>query len=569
MSIRAGILLALVASGGLGFTTIHGGLDQADGRASTQSPSWFADNTVAANLNFTLRPATASSYFMPNLTAGGAALFDFDNDQRLDILLLQNAGPTSRFTNRLFRQTVRGTFEDVSDGSGLDVSGYGQGVAAGDVDNDGWVDIAITEYGATRLFMNRRDGRFVEVTRRVTIDNPLWGTSACFVDYDRDGWLDLAVANYVEYDPTKPCRHKSGRPDFCGPDAFPGTVSKLFRNRGRFRPAAEPRFEDMTMKSGIGRTSGPGLGIVCLDFDGDHWPDIFVANDGQPNRLWMNKQNGTFRDEAVERGVAYNAMGQLQAHMGVAVGDVDSDGLFDLFVTHLTEETHTLWKQGPRGHFQDVTAAAKLTAAASRSTGFGAVFADFDSDGDQDLAFANGRVALGSKVASPGTSFWQAYAERNLLFANDGTGRFVDVSVQNVPFSGSTAVSRGLAVGDIDNDGAPDLLVTAIDGPARLFRNVAARRGHWLTVRAFDPRLKRDAYGSEITVTAGARRWVQWVNPAHSYVSSSDPRAHFGLGAATRVDMIDVVWPDGARESFPGQSVDRIIELRKGAGKRQ
>jgi hypothetical protein len=307
--------------------------------------------------------------------------------------------------------------------------------------------------------------------------------------------------------------------------------------------------------------------VVCTDFDGDRWPDIFVANDGKPNRLWMNQRNGTFKDEAVERGVAYNIMGQTQAHMGVALGDVDDDGLFDLFVTHLREETHTLWKQGPRGQFQDATVQAQLTVPSSRGTGFGTVFADFDHDGDQDLAFVNGRVAREANVpAAAGQSFWTPYAERNKLFVNDGTGRFRDISPQNPDFSGTAAVWRGLASGDIDNDGALDLLVTAIAGPARLYRNVVRNRGNWLVVRALDPRVKRDAYGAEVTVRIGTRRWVQWVNPAFSYVCSNDPRVHFGLGSAQRVDSIEVVWPDGTEESFPGQPTNRFVVLKKGQG---
>jgi hypothetical protein len=262
-------------------------------------------------------------------------------------------------------------------------------------------------------------------------------------------------------------------------------------------------------------------------------------------------------------------MALAQAGMGIAYGDVDGDGLPDLFVTHLTEETHTLWKQGPRGLYQDQTARAGLLKTAWRGTGFGTVLADFDHDGALDLAIVNGRVS-----APPGGStdkglgpFWSAYGERNQLFANDGSGRFRDISPENAAFCGRYNVARGLARGDFDGDGAQDLLVTSIAGPARLFRNIAPKKGHWLSVRAFDPALKRDALGSEVRVTASGRSFVRWLHPAESYLCSSEPRAHFGLGDVRQVDAIEVTWPDGVREKFPGCDADRRIELRKGEGK--
>jgi hypothetical protein len=255
--------------------------------------------------------------------------------------------------------------------------------------------------------------------------------------------------------------------------------------------------------------------------------------------------------------------------MGVALGDVDGDGLFDLFVTHLTEETHTLWRQGPRGHFRDQTARARLAAPRWRGTGFGTAMGDFDHDGALDIAVVNGRVARAGGAPEPArATFWQAYAERNQLFANDGNGRFVDVSLANPAFAGASAVARGLAIGDYDNDGALDLLVTTVAGRARLYRNIAPDRGHWLIVRAIDTERRRDAYGAEVAVEAAARRWVRQVNAGNSYLSSSDPRAHFGLGAAASVDRITVTWPDGTIEEFPGQPADRAVTLRKGDGRR-
>ncbi len=533
-----------------------------------EAPPWFEDVTDQVGLDFVHDAGPVDDgYFMPQIVGSGAALFDFDGDGRLDVLLLNNGGPKGR-PNRLYKQMPDGKFKDVSKGSGLDFSGHCMGVAIGDVNNDGLPDVLITEFAGVRLFLNNGDGTFADVTEAAGLKSPLWATSAAFVDYDRDGWLDLVVVNYVEYDPSWNCAGLGGRRDYCHPNQFTGTVTKLFRNRG-LTGSKSVRFEDRTKASGLFQRPGPGLGVACADFDGDGWPDIFVANDGKPNHLWINQKDGTFKEEALERGIACNGLGQAQANMGVALGDVDGDGDLDVFVTHLTAETHALWTQGPRGAFQDRTAQAGLARPPWSGTGFGTVLADFDHDGALDLAVVNGRVVRG-QPANPEElgPFWATYAERNQLFANEGGGRFRDISSFNHPFCGTAGVSRGLVVGDVDGDGALDLLVTKTAGRARLYRNVAGARGHWLMVRAVDPALKRDAYGAAITIEAGGRRRVGWVNPGQSYLSSHDPRVHFGLGAAERVDAVQVLWPDGTREAFAGRPADQSIALRKGDGRR-
>jgi hypothetical protein len=548
---------------------------QPEGRAD---PPWFVDVTEERGVHFLHHPGTVGNYLMPEQVGSGAALFDFNNDKRLDIYLLQNGGPGGP-KNCLYQQMPDGHFEDVSKRSGLDIDGYSMGVAVGDVNNDGWPDVLVTQYNAVRLFLNNGNGTFTEVTKEAGLNNPAWGTSAAFFDYDRDGWLDLVVVNYVDYDPTWPCHGPHGTRDYCAPKTFRGRVSRLFHNVGPRAavPAgqgAKPavRYEDVTESSGLGRLPGPGLGVICADFNGDGWPDIFIANDGAPNCLWINQKDGTFQEEALQRGIAYNGMSQTQAGMGVALGDVDGDGLFDLFVTHLAEETHTLWKQQPRGLFSDQTAAAGLITTSWRGTGFGTLLADFDHDGALDLAVVNGRVAARSAGVDPALGpFWSRYGDRNQLFKGNGRGRFADISLQNGPFCGRYNVGRGLVRGDVDRDGAQDLLVTTIGGPARLFRNVAPKQGHWLQVRALDPVHKRDALGAEVRVRAGERTWTAWLHPAESYLCSSEPIAHFGLGKVDRVDAIEVLWPDPApeksRETFPGGPVDRRIELRKGEGR--
>jgi hypothetical protein len=528
---------------------------------------WFADFTQEAGLHFVHDAGPLGSYFLPECMGSGAALFDFDNDGLLDVYLLQNGGPNSSSTNRLFRQWPAGKFTDVSAGSGLDIAGYNMGVAIGDVNNDGWPDVLVTQYGGIKLFLNNGKGKFSDVTQAARLQNLGWGTSACFFDYDRDGWLDLVVTNYVDFEPSHKCI-RAGHRDYCQPTVFRPMPNKLFRNRGRTSGAKSVSFEDVSVQSGIASLPGYGLGVVCADFNGDGWLDVFVANDELANRLWINQRNGTFVDEALARGVAYNGMGKSQGNMGIALADVDGDGLLDLFVTHLTEEVNTLWRQGPPGVFRDQTGPAGLASPGWRGTGFGTVFGDFDQDGHVDLVIVNGRVQAGADVAgpTPGT-FWRRYAERNQIFANDGTGRFRDLSLANAPLCGAARVSRGLACGDLDGDGALDLLVTTVGGPALLYRNVVPERGHWLMVRAVDPALRRDAYGARVTVQAGQRWWIGLVNPGQSYLCSLDPRVHFGLGDKSAIDAVTVLWPDGREEAFAGVPVDRSVVLERGKGK--
>ena len=535
-------------------------------------PPWFADITEASGLNFVHDPGPVGSYFMPQSIGSGAALFDFDQDGLLDIYLLHNAGPDSRSTNRLFRQLPGGHFQDVSAGSGLDINGYNMGVAIGDVNNDGFPDVLVTQYTGVKLFLNNGNGTFTDVTEAAGLSDPFWATSAAFVDFDRDGWLDLVVVNYVNYDPSRPCISLEGQQDFCHPSRFPGTPVKLFRNLGQSNPQ-NPKavaFADVTLSSGLGRVLTPALGVVCADFNGDGWPDIFVSVDGQANRLWINQHNGTFKDEAMARGLAYTGMGQTRANMGIALGDVDGDGLLDLFITHLNQEQHTLWRQRSPGVFIDETAGAGLAGHEARATGWGTVLADFDHDGALDLAVVAGAVYRGPAATDPALGpFWTNYGERNLLFRGDGHGRFQSISDRGGAFSAKYGVARGLAVGDIDGDGALDMLVTYINGPARLYRNVVPNRGHWLIVRAIDPALRRDAYGSLITINVAGRRKAALLQPAQSIFCSHAPYVHFGVGNAERVDGLHVCWPDGTEEEFEGRTTDQTVTLRKGSGKRK
>jgi hypothetical protein len=543
-----------------------------------QGPVWFEDVTDAVGLDFVQDPGPTGDYFMPQANGSGCGfIFERDPDsgkENLYIYLLNCAGLESKSVNRLYLRTPKGKFKDVTVGSGLDVSGYSQGVAVGDVNNDGLPDVLLTQYGGIKLFLNLGHGKFKDITVEAGLSNPLWGTSAAFFDYDRDGWLDLVIANYVDYDPKEKCTGLRGMADFCGPAHFPGTCSKLYRNLGA-TSGAGVRFEDVSVTTGISSKPGPGLGVVCADFDGDGWPDIFIANDEKPNHLWIShrKPDGAvyFTEEGVSRGLAYTEGGKAYAGMGIAVGDIDNKGMFDLFVTHLVSETHTLWKQGPRGQFRDRTKEAGLMSTGWRGTGFGTLMADFNLDGALDLVLVNGAVAHGGNRTRT-LPFWERYAQRNQLLANDGKGKFLDLSPFNKALCGHGNVGRGLACADFDGDGAPDLLVTAIGDRARLFRNIAPDRGHWLSVRAFDPRLKRDAHGAEVRIQVGDQQMLRLINPAESFLSSSSPYAYFGLGKADRVDRILVKWPDGpldeVDEEFDGGSADRHLVLTRGTGRR-
>jgi hypothetical protein len=575
----AAVLLALCGGAAVYWLALTH--DDPDAEKWTEVNRWFVDATEVSKLAFTHDAGDLRKYQIPQITGSGVALFDFDGDGRLDLYLLTNGGPDSASTNQLYRNMPDGTFADVTEGSGLGIAGFNMGVAIGDVNNDGLPDVLVTQVGGVKLFLNRGHGKFEDITEEAGLRNPQFAVSANFFDYDRDGWLDLVVVNYVAFDRSDQgtsliaaqCNATDGAPDFCPPHRYAHTVTRLFRNLGAARQHGAPAsrgvvsFEDVTVAAGLAKTPGPGLGVYCADFDGDGWPDIFVANDGQPNRLWMNQRNGTFVEEAFLRGIAVDATGKAQAGMGVAAGDIDGDGLLDIFVTHYYSERHTLWQQGPeRGWFRDRTGPAGLLRSEWHGTGFGTLLRDFDNDGWLDLAIVNGRVLRPTATPNPALGLLEHYGDRNQLFRNLGRGKFEDVSRGNPPFCRTPNVARGLAAGDLDGDGGVDLVVTTIAGPARIYRNVAQDRGHWLLVRAYDPRLKRDAYGAEVTVRAGGRQQVHVVNPGDSYLSSSDPRIHFGLGKVSHVDAIRVRWPDGLTEVFAGGEVDRPVVLRRGEG---
>ncbi len=536
------------------------------GRAQPPAAHWFADRTAAAGLDFTYETGATGELHLPEIMGAGAALLDYDNDGDLDLYLTNgSAGP-----DRLYRHDPGETFIDVTEASGLGdrrASGaggrYGMGVAVGDIDHDGNADLYVTSFGPDRLYRNRGDGTFEDITERAGIDVPGWSASASFFDYDRDGDLDLYVTQYVAYDPERRCFDHAGRPDYCGPKAFAPVPDVLLRNDG------DGTFTDVSAAAGIDTVACAGLGVVCEDFDEDGWPDVYVANDAYPNQLWLNRRDGTFADAATELGVAYNMHGQAEAGMGVIAEDLDGDGLADLFITHLTAETNTFYRNlGPGAGFADSSGRSGLGPPSMAFTGFGTCAFDADLDGDLDVAVVNGRVNRldplpGSVVGPP----WDRLAEPNQMYANDGEGRFRLLGDEAAALCAPAEISRALATGDLDDDGDIDLVLTSIESRARICFNEAPRAGRWLLVSAIDPRLKREAIGARVTVLAGARMQSRTVRRDGSYLTSSDPRVHFGLGDVDSVTAVYVRWPDGLREGFAVDCIDCAVELRRGEGR--
>jgi hypothetical protein len=528
---------------------------------------WFVDVTAEVGLDFFHETGATGSLHLPEIVGSGAALLDYDGDGDLDVYLVSGSfdlapdPAVSRPVNRLFRQEEDGTFVDVTTESGLGDAGYGIGAAVGDIDNDGDVDVYVSNFGPDRLYSNRGDGSFSDVTAAAGIRVDGFSCSAVFCDYDLDGFLDLYVTRYVRYDPDQQCSNSSGRRDYCSPKAFNPVPDVLLHNNG------DGTFSDVSDAAGISGVAGAGLGVVCEDLDEDGLPDFYAANDQYPNHLWINQGDGTFREQALLLGAAYNLEGRAEAGMGVVAADLDEDAHLDLFVTHLGGQTNTLYRYLGRGLFEDATGVSGLAQSSLPSTGFGTVAFDAELDGDLDLLVANGRVFRG--VPSPATTVpepWNHFAEPNQFLLNRGGGHYVPMPDLGSAFVGPVEVSRSLAMGDVDGDGDVDVLLGNTQSTARLYRNEAPRAGHWLIVRALDSRLHRDAIGARLSLAIGGRRITRTVTRGFSYLSSSDPRPHFGLGPASEVGPIEVRWPDGLVESFNVPEVDRVWTLVRGEG---
>jgi hypothetical protein len=507
----------------------------------------------------------------------GAAVFDYDGDGDLDVYLLQGTmlDPSksvdqARFPppqqhwpgNRLFRNELVPSgelrFRDVTEEAGVGFQGYGMGVAVGDYDGDGDLDLYVTNFGPNVLFRNNGEGSFTDVTREAGVDDPRWSASAAFVDYDRDGDLDLYFANYIDFTITnnKECFDPTGARDYCTPTTYRPAPSRLFRNEGG------GKFVDVSAKAGLGAAFGNGLGVTCADFDNDGWPDLYVANDGTANQLWLNKSDGTFEDIALMAGAAYSGDGRAEAGMGVTAADFDEDGDEDLFMTHLAQETNTLYVNNGRGEFRDETDRFGLGAVSMPYTGFGSQWFDYDNDGRLDLFIANGAVTILESLR--GTAY--PFHQRNLLLRGGEGGRYEEVSAQGGAALELSEVSRGAAFGDIDNDGDIDIVVTNNNGPVRLLRNEVGAARPALTVRLRGSIGNREAIGARVALLRRGKPPL-W-RRAHrdgSYLSSSDIRVTLAVGNET-VEGMGVIWPRGAQERFENLPAAGGVELVEGKG---
>jgi hypothetical protein len=537
----------------------------------------FREAAAETGLRFHHSSGATGRYYMPEIMGPGVALFDYDNDGALDVYLVQGAplDPAGKLLsplppgwkpgNRLFRNLLAQTgelrFVDVTAKAGVGHTGYGMGVAVGDYDNDGFLDLYVTNFGRNVLYHNNGNGTFTDVTSAAGVDDPHWSTSAAWVDYDGDGWLDLFVCNYVDFtvQGNRGCFSPAGEPDYCTPKMYRAVPSRLFRN------LRNGKFEDVTDASGINRSYGPALGVLCADFDGDGRTDIYVANDTAANCLYLNQGDGTFREAALEMGVAYSMDGLAKAGMGVTLADVGNDGSQALLVTNLTREGVTVFRGDPHGQFDDATAELGLLQPTFGYTGFGTQWFDYDNDGWLDLFIANGAVTIQGTERGEGP----VYAQRKQLFHNEGSGkRFRETSQLGGPAFQAAEISRGAAFGDIDNDGAIDIVVSNNNGPARLLRNQAAGRRHWLIVKLESPKTNRFAVGALVgVIRPGTGTVWRRAHSDSSYMSANDTRVHFGLGAKPEIAAVLVHWPDGSKERFEGLRCDRIVTLRQGSGR--
>jgi hypothetical protein len=523
----------------------------------------LTDVTEASGIRFTHNNGAFGKKYLPETLGAGAAFFDFDNDGWQDLFLVNGTSwpgqPTAQTRSRLFRNRGNGAFADVTDKAGLAVDLYGMGAAAADFDNDGWQDLLVTTVGQNRLFRNTGKGTFVDVTAKSGLGNRIgFSTSAMWFDYDRDGWLDLLVCNYVRWTPDTDvqCSVDGKQKAYCTPEAYRGATSWLFRNRGN------GTFEDVTAKAGLFDATSKSLGVTLVEYDADPWPDVFIANDTQPNKLYRNSGNGTFTELGLKAGLALSEEGRARAGMGADAADVDNSGRTTVVVTNFSGEMLGLYRPVGDGQFQDAAPRSEVGRATRQTLGFGCFFFDVDLDGLQDLLVVNGHIddtftRSGGRVA---------YAEPPHLFHNRGRGQFMDVVTSIGGEFAKPKVGRGAAFADIDGDLDLDVVITTNGGPASIYRNESApgHRGVRLALRGTTS--NRDGIGARVRVFAGKDRYSRTVKTGSSYLSQSELPLTFGLGTTAKADRIVVEWPSGTVDEVKDVAAGRAYTIVEGKG---
>ena len=515
----------------------------------------FTDVTASSGLEFVHSNGASGDFRLLEIMGSGVALLDFDQDGYLDLFLVNGSSiPDWKKTdpaNRLFRNRGDGTFADVTESSGLITKSYGMGTAVGDYDNDGDPDLCVTGYPRSYFFRNDGDGSFSDISVTAGIENQgHWGSSAGFVDFDRDGFLDLFVCNYVSYRPQEESSCGNGdHRNYCHPTTFEADFSVLYHNRG------DGTFADVSVASGIATSKGKALGVAFADFDGDHYPDIFVANDTLADFLFKNNQDGTFEEVGFASGVALDENGEPRAGMGTDFGDYDGDGRLDLLVTNFADEGNALFRN-EGGFFTDVSFRSGIHEKSYLKVGFGTGFFDCDNDGDLDAFMANGHIDPLIKQIRDYVSFKQ----ENLLYENIG-GRFRETSFQSGSWSTVKDLSRGAAFGDMDNDGDVDIVVTNNGSKINLLRNEDGNQKNWLIVKLVGVKSNRDGIGAEVRARIGESVLHRRVETASSYLASQDPRLHLGLGDAEEVSELEVDWPSGTRQKLRNLEANRILTI--------
>jgi hypothetical protein len=522
----------------------------------------FRDITAQAGIHFVHNNAAFGKKWLPETLGAGCAFIDYDNDGYPDIVLVNGQDwpghAKAESTLKLYHNNRDGTFTDVTRKAGLAISMFGMGVAVGDYDNDGHDDLFITALGQSRLFHNNGNGTFTDVTKAAG----MWGpnelsTSAAWVDYDRDGKLDLVVANYVQWSPQTDiyCTLDGAHKSYCTPESYKGASARVWHNLGG------GKFEDATQKSGLSDPTSKSLGVAILDYNGDGWPDILLANDTQPNKLYLNKQNGTFEEKAVAAGIAFSEDGVARAGMGVDAGDYDRSGRPSLIITNFANQMISLYHNEGNGLFVDEAPRSEVGRNTLVTLGFGCFFFDYDNDGWPDIFVADGHIENEIERVQKRVS----YAEPPHLFRNLGAGKFQEVTTQMGPAFASPKVARGAAYADIDNDGALDVLVTTNGWRAWLFHNEGGTN-HSLRVKLVGTKSNRDGIGAVVRVTsAGAKQW-QMLRSGSSYLSQSELVLTFGLGTATKADSIEIQWPSGQVDKLPGLASDQTVTVEEGKG---